>query len=346
MSNDAPKILLTMTCPSCGGQVECEEGENLVLCKFCGSVFGLENEAGSSKVMYKMKVQKEQALETARKWMKSGPKAKDLPTAAKISEIYPIYLPFWRLVARGKACVCGVEITKTKDGETRTPHESLINREYVYSDIACDPGDLGISAITIDQSAEAIPYDDQNIVTFGVTDSRTDAFQEGGEMIKAQAITDAGRKMDKIYFTKSFIFPKSFTLVYYPFWIIRYKYQERAYFVTVDGISGKTFSGRAPGSVGSQSTAAGVGGSVAGAAFGLGIGLGLFSDLAAESIELGFGVFIISLIVMIAIFAFFWKRFRYGDEVLEGAIKGKGLSTRNSVSKVQNTGAPKYDYYN
>ncbi|HJJ28696.1 MAG TPA: hypothetical protein O0X70_04825 [Methanocorpusculum sp.] len=346
-SDNAAKILLTMTCPSCGGQVECEEGEGLILCKYCGSVFGLENDAGMSKVMYRMKTNKEKVMETVRKWMSSGPKAKDLPTASSISEVYPIYLPFWRLVARGKACVCGVEIHKDKDGkETRTPHESLINREYVYSEIACDPGDLGIRSIDVDASAEAIAFDDQDIVTFQATESRTDAYKEGGEFIMAQALDDGKRSMDEIYFSKAFFFPKSFTLVYYPFWIVRYKYQERDYFVTVDGISANTVSGRAPGSVSSQSTSAGVGGTVAGALTGLGIGGGLLGGAALESGELGIGIFVICLIIAIVIFGYFWKRFRYGDEVLEGVMKGKGLTTKKGVSRVLNTGAPRYDYYN
>jgi hypothetical protein len=327
--------------------VECEEGEDLILCKYCGSVFGLENDAGSSKVMYKMETTKEKAMEAVRKWMRSGPKAKDLPTASTFSEVYPIYLPFWRLVARGKACVCGEEIHKDKDGhETRTPHESLINREYVYSDIACDPGDLGITAIDLDPSAQAIPFDDQDIVTFQATESRSDAYKEGGEMIMSRALDDGKRSIDRVYFSKAFFFPKSFTLVYYPFWIVRYKYQERDYFVTIDGISGKTVSGRAPGSAGAQSTSAGVGGTVAGALVGLGIGGGILGGGALGSGEAAFGIFIVCLIAAIAIFAFFWKRFRYGDEVLEGAMKGKGLNTKKAVSRVQNTIAPRYDYYN
>ncbi|HJJ48402.1 MAG TPA: hypothetical protein O0X39_05385 [Methanocorpusculum sp.] len=346
-ANNAPKILLTMTCPSCGGQVECEEGEDMILCKYCGSVFGLENDAGMSKVMYKNVVNKEKVMETVRKWMKTGPKAKDLLTAHTISEAYPIYLPFWRLVARGKACVCGEEVHKDKDGhETRTPHEALVNREYVYSDIACDPGDLGIRAVSIDPSAQAIAFDDQSIVTFQATESRTDAYKAGGEMIMAEALDDGKHSMDDIYFSKAFFFPRSFTLVYYPFWIVRYKYQERDYFLTIDGISGNTVSGRAPGSAGAQSTSAGVGGTVGGALMGLGIGGGLLGGAALGSGEAGIGIFVVCLIIAIAIFGYFWKRFRYGDEILEGAMKGKGLNTKKAVSYVQETSAPRFDYYN
>ena len=43
------------------------------------------------------------------------------------------------------------------------------------------------------------------------------------------------------------MFPEDTGLIFYPIWMARYKYQERMYFATVDGITGKVLSGRAPG---------------------------------------------------------------------------------------------------
>lgn len=338
------KIVVSLTCPHCGGQVESEEGESLVICKYCDSVFSLTMDEGIGRVMYRLDVTREKAETRFREWLGEGPKAKNLAQKAEISEAYPIYLPFWRLVGRGKACVCGMEIQKgDKDKpDRRIPHESLINREYIYSDIACDPGDLGITAIRIPDHAAAVQFDDESVVTFGVTESRDDAYTAGSELIKQAAIADGRRSMDEVYFAKSFFFEKAFSLVYYPFWIIRYTYEERAYFAVLDGITAQVISGRAPGNAGSQSTAAALGGTFSGAVFAACIFLGIFLG-AVEAIAL---LFAFGLLAAAGIIGLAYTRFRYGDEILEGAMNGKGLKRGRKQRTLETNYESTYDMFN
>ncbi len=338
------KIIVSLTCPNCGGQVESEEGESLVLCKFCESVFSLTTDEGIGKIMYRLDVTRDKALSCLQAWMKEGPKAKDLASASVVSEAYPIYLPFWRLVGRGKACVCGVEVRKGDKDEPdkRIPHESLVNREYIYSDIACDPGDLGITAVRIPDNAAAVQFDDEAVVTFGVTESRDDAYTAGSEEIRRMALADGRRSMDEIHFAKSFFFEKAFSLVYYPFWILRYTYQDRAYFAVLDGITAQVVSGRAPGSAGSQSTAAALGGTLAGSVFAAFI----FFGFALGTLETIAILFALGLIVAAGIIIFAYNRFRYGDEILEGAVKGQGLKRGKKQQNVETNYENTYDMFN
>ena len=340
----AKKIIISLTCPNCGGQVEAEEGENLVLCKYCDSAFSLTTDEGIGKIMYRLDVTREKAESRFAGWLKDGPKAKDLAEKAEISEAYPIYLPFWRLVGRGKACVCGVEIKKGDKDEPdrRIPHESLVNREYIYSDIACDPGDLGITAIRVPDHAAAVQFDDEAIVTFGVTESRDDAYAAGAAEIKREALADGKRSMDEICFSKAFFFEKAFSLVYYPFWIIRYTYEDRAYFTVLDGITAEIISGRAPGNAGSQSTAAAVGGTLAGVVLAAFIFFG-FALGALEAIAL---LFAFGVIIAAGIIIFSYNRFRYGDEILEGALKGKGLKRGKKQRSIETNYENTYDMFN
>ncbi len=326
--SEAQKILVSMTCPSCGGQVQCEKGEDLVLCKFCESVFALTTDEVSNKVMYKMTVDKDKALAKVMAWFGTGPKAKDLPNTAQVTEAYPLYLPFWRLIARGKACVCGIE-------------EQRAGKDNQKVEIPREAGDLGIQSIVIPDRAEAISYDDQEIVTFGVTSSRDAAYEVGGKAISHMAVKDGSGRMTKVYFSKSFFFPKAFTLIYYPFWIVRYTYEGRTYFTTVDGISAHVVSGRAPGNAGSQSTSAGIGGAVSGGAVGLGLGL----VIATQGADVGVGVLVVGVVAAIALIGYFYKRFRYGDEILEGALNGKGLKSGRTQEKVQSIHNETYDYF-
>lgn len=341
MSGETSKLLISMTCPSCGGQVECEEGESLAICQYCDSVFALDSSEGASKVMYKLTVDKEAALKEVKSWMKKGPKAPDLIEESTFDEVYPIYIPFWRLIARGKACVCGYVEKKDDDNHTRRePREVLINREYIYTSSACNVGDLGLEGIRVSDNAQAIYFDDADIVTFGVTSSKDDSFREGEEYIKREAISDGASSLDGVTFQKGFVFPKGFTLIYYPFWVIRYTYQERSYFATVDGIKGDVLTGRAPGSVTSQANAAGIGGAVSGALAGLGLGMGMTMGEDDGSM-----FFIILLIAAVCVFYYCYQRFRYGDEVITGNLEGKGIKTGTKVGKIERITKDSYDHY-
>lgn len=340
MSGETSKLLISMTCPSCGGQVECEEGESLAICQYCDAVFALDSSEGSSKVMYKLTVEKEAAVKEVKSWMKKGPKAPDLVEKSTFDEVYPIYIPFWRLIARGKACVCGYVEEKDDDNHTRRePREVLINREYIYTSSACNVGDLGLEGIRVPENAKPIFFDDADIVTFGVTTSKDDSFREGEEYIKNEAISDGARSLDGVTFQKGFVFPKGFTLVYYPFWVIRYTYEERSYFATVDGITGDVLTGRAPGSVASQANSAGIGGAASGAL--VGIGGGLCTGMGED----GGMVFIILLIAAACIFYFCYQRFRYGDEIITGNLEGKGLKSGDGVGKIETISHDAYDHF-
>jgi len=337
--SETTKLLVTMTCPYCGGQVLCEEGESLAICTYCDSVFSLDAEEGAAQVMYKLAVTKDKAEKTVRGWMANGRKAENLIKDAEIAEIYPIYLPFWRLIARGKACVCGYDEDKDKDGHTRkTPREALINREYVYNDIACNPGDLGINSIRIPNNAQAVSFDDGEIATFTATLSKDDSYRSGCEAIIAEAIHDGKQSIDKITFSKGFCFPKGFTKVYYPFWIVRYTYQDRSYFATVDGITEEIVSGRAPGNVKRQGLYAGGGGTIAGAMAGIGIG---FVSMGEETAG-----FAIPLLFVAAILIWYsYQQFRYGDEVLQGSLKGSGIQEGAKIGKVDTVVTGTHDYF-
>lgn len=346
------KILLTLSCPHCGGEIETLEGEDMVRCEYCNSLFKLTSDEGIGSFMYKLSIGKETALSTFRDWTKKGPKAKDLLQRAEISETYPVYLPFWRLIGRGKACVTGIEERDVGDENhsrtKRIPHEVLINREYIYTKIACDPGDLGVETLFVPNTAEAVLFDDQNIVTFPATKSRGSAYDEGEAAIKTQAIADGTRGMDEINFSKAFFFPSGFSMMYYPVWIIRYKYEERDYLAVVDGITSRILSGRAPGSAGSQSTAAAVGGTLAGtfAALGpIGALMMLQNNFAAES-DLPAFCAIAGIVLAIILLIWCFRRFRYGGEVTEGAVKGKTLNLGKKTSDVYTVPGSGFDLRN
>ena len=360
------KVVVGLTCPACGGQITLEEGDGLACCKFCGSFFALDAEEGVSKIMYRMEKTADDAKAAAKAWMKSGKTAPNLENLAEFTEVSAAYLPFWRLIARGKACVCGYTETRDSKGNTtRHPHEALVNREYIYSEIACDAGDLGVRSIQLPEGARAVSADITDIPAFPVTVSKDECWQNGHAAIRKQAIKDGGGEMqegdiagfkfkystsfskrptlDKVTFSKAFCIPKGFSLIYYPFYIVRYDFQGRSYMVTVDGISGTVISGRAPGNAGRQSWFAGIGGAVAGTI--AGVATASFSFFTGEDAKVAIAIIIFGYVFAGILIAIAWKQFRDGGEVLTGYAKGRGISHGKQVSMIETMSADMFDYY-
>ena len=43
-------VSVGLNCPSCGGAIQVDEGENVVNCKYCGSLLWAEGDAGGQAV--------------------------------------------------------------------------------------------------------------------------------------------------------------------------------------------------------------------------------------------------------------------------------------------------------
>ncbi len=95
---------------------------------------------------------------------------------------------------------------------------------------------------------------------------------------------------------------------------MRYDYRGRAYFNTVDGVTGQVLSGRAPGDPLYQSLIMTGGTSAAG----LLAGLGTFAALVfTESPEFAIAPIVAGAVILYATYRFF----RHGSEIVEGDIE-------------------------
>ena len=102
----------------------------------------------------------------------------------------------------------------------------------------------------------------------------------------------------------------------FAYFIVRYQYRERDYFVVLDGVSGDPVSGRAPGDQTYQALAAGLGAGFGGLFAGLGVAYAVFSN--SEYALAGLSGLVIGLILVLA---GYWM-FRFGSEVTEGKLTG------------------------
>ncbi|MEW5760618.1 MAG: hypothetical protein AB1779_07615 [Candidatus Thermoplasmatota archaeon] len=305
-------ISMNLNCPACGGAIGVGDGIKTTNCPYCDTLLWIEGEDGVVSVMFRNKLTRDFAYGVTTDWFRRGWKARDLKELGQITEMYPIYVPFWRLIARAAGWVCGYREETRRDSQGRTyteriPMERMVFRDFDWSRVACDPGDIGVSSLR-NFTGEVLPHDDGTIPTFEPTTSKTDALYEGSEKIRELAIASAG--VPHITYQKMHVIPKNLGIIHYPLWIVRYKYLDRTYFATLDGVTNRVIAGRAPGDPLYQGLAISAGTLVGGVVAGAGLVVALENAIGILGVLFG-----------IALTYLAYRFFRYGHEITEGDIK-------------------------
>ena len=198
------------------------------------------------RVMYRSKVTKGVADRTIRDWFTKGIKAPDLPNKAVMTELYMIYIPFWRFVAQGKAVACGYSEYNEKTGNTiRNIYKELIDDEFVWTEVACDTGKYGLTKLWLEPGGE-VPYTPGAVVSMEPGGSAVEASRRGREAVRQMIDELAAKRIDTLTLEKSFLLPKVFELVYAPIWVAHYEYQGGDYTAVLDAVRGEILGGTAP----------------------------------------------------------------------------------------------------
>lgn len=325
------EITVGLNCPACGGAISIIEGESVVNCQYCGSTLYAEGDKGVFTIAFKNKLNEQAAITAAQGWWKKGFKARDLRKVGAITEVYPIYIPFWNIGSRVAGWVCGYEERTRTDSKGNSHTERVYKEEMVlmdlaFSEIACDPGDLGLRSLR-NLSGESSFEDLEMIPTFESTTSRDDAHVHARQDALSRGRSSA--RVPHVTFENLHAVVKSTSMIYYPIWVVRYTYQGRMYLLTVDGVTGGVLSGRAPGDPLFQSLAVTAGTSIGGLAAAGGV---LYAIEAGS--ELGIAGVIFGLIVLGLTYSFF----RHGSEIAEGEFadrrKGLNLAKVGQVGKM------------
>jgi len=322
------EISVGLNCPTCGGAISVPEGEAVVNCNYCSSTLFVEGDQGVTTIAFKNKMLQDGVMNQTLSWWRRGWKARDLPKIGKVTETYPIYLPFWKANTRVAGWICGYEERRHTDQKgnvrvERIPKEVMVLNDYVHSEIACDPGDLGIKTLR-NMIGETSFADFEMIPTFEATTSKDDAVARAKNEALSKAKSSA--RVPHVTFERLHVFPRSLTMLYYPVWVVRYSYHDRMYMDTVDGVTGQVLSGRAPGDPLFQSMAMTGGAVVAGL---IAAGSIIASESAGDWRIGGVGL-AIGLVVLFLAYRFF----RHGSERIEGEFKEK-KSIGQALKQVQ-----------
>ncbi len=326
-----PDISVGLNCPACGGAIQIAEGETTVICQYCASVLSAEGDQGVTTIAFKNKALRDAAIGSTQHWWTHGLKARDLKSVGKVSEAYPIYLPFWKTTTRVAGWICGYEERRRTDSKGNTtveriPKEVMVLQDFVWSEIACDPGDLGIRTMK-NLTGETTFADFEEIPTFEATTSKDDAVVKAKNDALARARAQA--HVPQVTFEKVHVFPRLLTMIYYPVWVVRYSYRDRMYMDTVDGVTGQVLSGRAPGDPLYQSLAVTAGSSVGGL---IAAGMIIYANSVNDSRIALAGLAVGAVILFLA-----YRFFRHGSEIIQGEFKEK-KSIGDAMKQVQQLG--------
>lgn len=317
----AEELSVGLSCPSCGGALQLDEGEQVLNCRYCDSTLFIEGDRGVQTVSFKNKVQEGDVMRIAEGWWRKGLKARDLKKVGRVTEVYPIYLPFWSATTKAAGWVFGYEERQRRDSQGRVTtervhREAMVLKDYRFSEIACDPGDLGIRSLR-NFTGERALEDFAMIPTYERTSSADDARSKAESEARSSARREAG--IPHVTFERIITIPRQLSVIYYPVWVVRYSYRDRMYVLTVDGVTGQVLSGRAPGDPLFQSLAITAGSAVAGIIGGAGLLAAFLGGMGEDG-----GYFAIGgLVAGLAILFFTYRFFRLGSEREEGEFSRK-----------------------
>jgi len=306
-----PPKISGLSCANCAAPLEVAPGLRVLVCGYCDTPLRVTGAPGVRRFSVAPEVDAERAREAARKWLISGwNKDRRLRARAEIGEAFLCFLPFYRVEADAIGSALGTEVRKRGDSEKEVDVEHQIEEHLDRTFPAVQVAEWGVQKI--DLAGDRLePFDGGVLERQGLVFPPTASELEirDGALADFKQAVDPRRKMKRVRFFWLDTVHERLTVVYYPLWVVRYLFEDRAYQVLVDAQDGKVAYGKAPGNdlyraaamVGSQMAATFVATTV------------LQSGIIDDWVPL-----VLLGLFCIWILSFGWKRFRWGGEIVEG----------------------------
>ncbi len=307
-----------LACPRCGGVVPVPEGQVLVNCPYCDLRSLVRGERGLRRYQVPLRINHDQALGSLRTFLSSNRAiAGEAARQGTQQESFVAYLPVWSIWTRVISWIFGEKQVGSGDNKHYEPREIKHLQEMNWNGAACDVGEFGVQSVPL-AGRPLDPFDPDLLHERGLV------FEPVGSIVAADAAAEndfhnrvrktSGLERISDVFLRQI--HRQMGLVYYPIWVMRYLYSGRAYQVVVDGFSGETLYGKAPGSVAYRALVL-VGGMAAGAFISVDISSLLFYlGLKAEGDSAGglLGAGVVALAIGFGVMAAAYRAFRYGEE--------------------------------
>jgi hypothetical protein len=290
----------------------------------------LQGRHGIRRWQVSRQVKRAQAEKAVQSFFSGIKKARDLKKEAQISDMFLVYLPYWRVHADVGGWRFGRE---KKDKDSSRAVEAEILEEMHWTDAALDVSEYGVQRIVL-QKEQLEPLDNEALhaeaMVFDPTESHTDALTEAHDHFIYRARQK--KNLDTTYFEKFHYFHERLSIVYYPLWVARYAYHNRHYQVVVDGVTGEMLYGKAPGNL-MYRAAALVGGMAAGNFILINGTIIAGWILGSSGDDDSLFLLLLPLLIGLGLIVAGYRAFRYGEEVEEVDGKVKKAAGKHGRSK-------------
>ena len=238
-----------LSCPNCGGIVPIPEGQLIVHCPYCELNSIVRGERGQLRYQVASRLDRQAAEGVLQRFLKgSWAIARDARQRAELGEVFLAYLPFWSVWGRVMGWAFGKRRVGSGKSSHYAPREVKLVEEMNWNAAACDVGEFGVEAVAL-TNQELQPFNPDSLHALGLVFEPVNSVQEA--KASAQADFELRVRSRSNLDRTSQLFVRSLKnrvgLVYYPLWVVRYRYRGRAFQVVADGFSGQVLYGKAPG---------------------------------------------------------------------------------------------------
>jgi len=228
----------------------------VIECAHCRTRYLTHLDAGFERRYFPAKVERLQAVGAAARWLWEHP---DVPSDIRDSafvDAHLLYVPIWEVRAYLVGWEFGKKLrnktTLVKVGEEEVVRTELVEQpveegffgERRYYQEAADLDALGMGRPHITGREFTLPY-------------LVGELEGGAAVLQTDGDLEAVRERARASFvrpptgtvapdTRLFLLKESAALLYYPLWILRYRYRGRLYEMVVDARNGRVHAARAP----------------------------------------------------------------------------------------------------
>ncbi len=255
--NRLPARVRGLTCPSCGGALDVATGLRVVLCPYCETRLLVLSEIGIRRLAVEPQIETAKAREIVQRWLGSGwNKNPRLRREARVGEAFLSFLPFFRVEADCLGFGLGTEerrrtVGSGKRRRTETYEvdvERAVQRSFDRTYPALNVAEWGLQWIDLHGDI-LVPFDSSKLARQGMvfppTLSESVVKKSALEQFRKEAEPSTGLKRVRFRFLESL--RERLTVIYYPLWVVRYRFDDRSYQVLIDAQDGSLGFGKAPG---------------------------------------------------------------------------------------------------
>lgn len=267
-----------LNCPRCGSPVPIPQGEAIVKCPACDLRALVQGENGVRYYQVPNRTARDRLPAALSQFLGSNwAIALNARGSAQLTEVFLAYVPFWSVWGRLLGWAFGQEQQGSGKNRRWVSKEVKIAEDANWNGAACDVGEFGVTRVEL-KAQPLEPYDDDRAHASGMVFEPITSMSEARQQAQAHFQNTARNRasLDRLNQLFLRVLHERFGVVFYPLWVMRYLYRNRAFQVVVDGFDGRVLYGKAPGNTWYRA-----------AILVLGMALGAFIALTVPTLILG-----------------------------------------------------------